>query len=280
MAIKEGLHDAPPLRLGWMRFVLGGIVVLIWAITTHADLRLRRNEWLPLAALGALFSVQLAFLNIGVNYTTAGNSVVLTVTFPIWVAVLSHFFIPGDRLTPQKVVGVLIAYFGIIVLFADSLGANRDLLLGDALCAMSGFLLAARQVYNARMVQNLHPAKLLLAQAVFGTVTFVIASAIFEHQAYVWTGRLALSIFYQGVVIAGFGFIGNLWLIQRYFPSQVTVISLSQPLLGIVAAWLILGESLNPLLWVSAVLVIIGAYLVQRARARQAATPAPASPNR
>ena len=139
--------------------------------------------------------------------------------------------------------------------------------------AISGFLLGARQVYNARMVQNLHPAKLLLAQAAFGTVAFVIASVIFEHHAYVWTGRLATSIFYQGAVIAGFGFIGNLWLIQRYFPSQVTVVSLSQPVLGIVAAWLILGEPLNPLLWVSAVLVAIGAYLVQRARVKQIATP-------
>ena len=107
---------------------------------------------------------------------------------------------------------------------------------------------------------------MLLSQAVFGTIVFLAASLIFESDEYIWSGKLALSIFYQGVVIAGFGFIGNLWLMQRYFPSQVSVISLSQPMFSIVAAWLILGEELNSALWISVVLVIVGAGLVQRGR--------------
>ena len=267
IATKAGLDDAPPLRLGWMRFIVGGIVVVAWAIATKADLRPRRADWLPLLGLGALFSVQIAFMNIGLSLTTAGHGGVLTITFPIWVAVLANFFVPGDRLTARKILGALIAYGGILVLFADSLGINRDLLLGDLFSLISGFLLGARQVYNARAVQSVHPAKLLLAQAVFGTITFVIASAIFESDPYVWTARLAISIFYQGVVIAGFGFIGNLWLIQRYFPSQVSVISLIQPVFSILAARIILGESFSNLLWLSAVLVIAGAALVQRGSA-------------
>lgn len=275
IAIKSGLDDAPALRLGWMRFVVGGIVVLFWAIYLRADLRIKRREWVPLLALGVLFSVQIAFMNIGLTKTTAGHSAVLTVTFPIWVAVLAHFFVPGDRLNSQKLLGVIIAYAGILVLFADSLGVDRDLLVGDLLSAISGFLLGARQVYNARIVQGIHPAKLLLSQAVFGTIVFLAASTLFESDEYVWSGKLAVSIFYQGAVIAGFGFIGNLWLMQKYFPSQVSVISLSQPAFSIVAAWLILGEELSSALWISVVLVIIGAGLVQRGRkqmqAREAA---------
>lgn len=255
-----------------MRFVVGAVVVLAWAFATRTDLRVRRGEWAPLIVVGLLFAVQLAFLNIGINFTTAGNSVVLTVTFPIWVAVLSHFFIPGDRLTVQKTIGVIAAYAGVVLLFADSLGVDRELLLGDILTAISGFLLATRQVYSSRIVQNLHPAKLLLAQAILGTVSFVIASAIFEPEPYVWTGRLIIAVLYQGAVIAGFGFIGQLWLIERYFPSQVTVISLTQPIFGIVAAWLILGEPLKPVLWISAVLVIMGAGLVQRSRMKSSST--------
>jgi len=69
-------------------------------------------------------------------------------------------------------------------------------------------------------------------------------------------------------VIAGFGFIGNLWLLQRYLPSQVSLISLIQPAFAIVAAWLVLGEELNSALWLSVVLIIIGAGFVQRASKR------------
>jgi drug/metabolite transporter (DMT)-like permease len=264
IAIKAGLEDAPPLRLGWYRFVAGGIVVMIWAIVVKADLRVKRNEWVPLTVLGIIFSIQLAFMNIGLNLTTAGNGGVLTITFPIWVAVLAHFQIAGDRLTKRKLIGVLIAYGGIAALLAQSFQFDPARLIGDAFMLASAFLLAERQVYNAKASQNIHPAKLLLAQAIVGTVTFVAASAIFESDPYVWTTRLGLAMFYQGIVIAGFGFIGNLWLIQRYFPSQVSVISLTQPVFAIVAAWLILDEPLTPMLWVGALFVMVGAGLVQR----------------
>ena len=247
-----------------MRFVVGGVVVLCWALLTKTDLRLRPGEWKALAILGVLFSVQIAFLNIGLDLTTAGHNGILTVTFSIWVAVLAHFFVPGDRLTVPKLLGVLVAYGGIVLLFADSLGVHTTALLGDVFSAISGFLLGARLVYNARMVQNLHPAKLLLAQAVCGTVSLMTASLLFEDVAVEWTARLAMSVLYQGAVVAGFCFIGSLWLLKRYFPSQVSVISLAQPLFSIVAAWIILGEPLSSTLWLSAALVVLGAWLVQR----------------
>jgi drug/metabolite transporter (DMT)-like permease len=264
IAIKAGLDHAPPLRLGYLRFITGAIVVLIWAIATGADLRIRRGEWMPLLILGILFSVQLGFMNIGLNHTTAGHGAVLTVTFPIWVAVLAHFFVPGDRLTPKRLLGVIIAYGGVLLLFADSLGVDSGLLFGDVLSAISGFLLGARQVYNARIVQGLHPAKLLLSQAIFGTVVFAVASVIFESGEYLWTGRLLVSVLYQGALIAGFGFIGNLWLIQRYLPSQVSLLSLTQPIFAVILARIVLGEALSSSLWLSVTLVVVGASLVQR----------------
>ena len=268
IATKVGLDYAPPLRLSAMRFVVGGVVVLCWALLTKTDLRLRPGEWKALAMLGVLFSVQIAFLNIGLDLTTAGHNGILTVTFSIWVAVLAHFFVPGDRLTVPKLLGVFVAYGGIVLLFADSLGVHTTALLGDVFSAISGFLLGARLVYNARMVQSLHPAKLLLAQAVCGTVSLMTASLLFEDVPVEWTARLAMSVLYQGAVVAGFCFIGSLWLLKRYFPSQVSVISLAQPLFSIVAAWIILDEPLSSTLWLSAALVVAGAWLVRRRPAR------------
>jgi len=247
---------------------------LIWAIAVKADLRVKRNEWLPLIVLGGIFSVQLAFMNIGLSLTTAGNGGVLTITFPIWVAILAHFQIAGDRLTKRKLAGVLIAYGGIVALLAQSFQFDPGRLMGDAFMLASGFLLAERQVYIAKASQNIHPAKLLLAQALIGTVTFVVASLLFESDGYVWSNRLGLAVLYQGVVIAGFGFISNLWLIQRFFPSQVSVLNLTQPIFAILAAWLILGEPLTPMLWVGALFVMIGAALVQRWPTRAKPVPA------
>ena len=171
IAIKSGLEYAPPLRLGWYRFVTGALVILIWAVYTKADLRVRRNELRPLAIIGLLFSIQLVFMNLGLKYTTAGHGAVLSVTFPIWMAVLSHFFIPGDRLALPRLGGILVAYAGVVVISLDGLGsdASKEVLIGDILSIIAGFLLGARLIFNARQGGRLDPNKLLLAQAVFGT---------------------------------------------------------------------------------------------------------------
>jgi drug/metabolite transporter (DMT)-like permease len=266
IAIKSGLEYAPPLRLGWYRFLTGAIVIVIWAIYTRADLRVRRSELRVLTILGLLFCVQLAFMNLGLKYTTAGHGAVLGVTFPIWMAILAHFFIAGDRLVPSRLIGILVAYVGVVVISLDGLGgdASGEVLLGDILSIIGGFLLGARLIYNARQSGRMDPNKLLLAQAAFGAVVFIPAGLILEGEPWLMNKELAISIFYQGAVIAGFGFIANLWLIQRYLPSQVGVLNLSQPVFGIILAWLILDEPLTNLLWAGAILVTLGAGLAQR----------------
>ena len=265
VAIKAGLEDSPPLRLGWLRFVIGGIVVLIWALWTRRPLNVARHERKPLFYLGCLFAVQLAFMNIGQDFTTAGHAVVITTTFPLWTGLLAHFYVPGDRLSKGRFAGAMVAYAGVVVLFSRGIGNPGGFLLGDILLLVSAILLGARQVYMSNSLRGIEPHKLLLSQSVVGTVTFVAASLILEPDPYIWTGRLILALAYQGVVIAGFGFIGSTWLLQRYLPSRVTVVWLIQPVFGVVLSWWVLGEAIGPELYAGAALVIVGSFMAQRA---------------
>ena len=266
IAIKYGLEDAPPLRLGWFRFVTGAAVVLIWAIWTEADLAVKRSEWLVLTVIGTMFCFELGFMNIGLTKTTASHAAVLLSTFSIWVAVFSHFQIPGDRLTPRKLTGAAVAYLGIVVIFIQGFSLSSDLLIGDLFILASALVLSEHQVFSARAARDIHIAKLILARFAMGTAVFVALSFAVEHEPWLWTGRLGLSIFYQGIVIAGFGFIANLWLLKRYFPSQIAVISLAGPVCSILLAWALLDEQPAPLLWAGTVLITMGALLVQRFR--------------
>ena len=141
IAIKAGLDYAGPLRIGWMRFVAGGLVTLAWAVYTRADLRVHRGEVKFLIALGLLFTVQLLFMNLGIKYTTAGHALSINVTTSVWTALLAHFFIAGDRLERGRFSGILLAYAGIIVISLDGFrsGINRDILIGDGLSLISVF---------------------------------------------------------------------------------------------------------------------------------------------
>ncbi len=267
VAIKTGLDDAPPLRLGWMRIAIGGVVVLAWALATRQSLRVLRSEWLPLAGLGVLFSTQLAFMNIGQDRTTVGHAAVITATFPLWTGVFAHFIVPGDRYAPLRVAGTVLAYMGVVVVLSGGLdGGNVEGVTvgGDLLTLVSAMLLGARQVYLSQTSQGIAIHKLLLAQTVVGVASFLIAGALLEDEASRMTSRLAVALFYQGAVIAGFGFLGNAWLLQRFLPSRVAAVQLTTPVWGVILGALILDETIGLELVLGGVLVILGSVLSQQ----------------
>ena len=267
VAVKIGLADAPPLRLGAMRFLLGGLTVLAYAwLTRRAGLlRLRGEEARVIWSLGLLFAVQTGLMNVGANLTSAAHGAVLLNAAGIHTVLLAHFFIPGDRLTTAKLAGVLVAYAGIVVLFAGDVSASGSSLVGDLVLSASAFLLGERTVYMARAVQRVDPIKLLLGQALIGTTAFVAASALLESAVPTrTTASLGLVLLYQGVVIAGFNFIVNAWLLQRYLPSALATWMLTTPIWGVLIAAAVAGDRLTPALVLSSVMVAAGIGIATR----------------
>ena len=266
VVIKLGLEDAPPIRLAWMRFLVGGVVIGLWAWTTgrFTGFRMERSEWRPLVFLGLLFTLQIGSMNVGTSLTSAAHSAILLNLYAVHTVVLAHFLIPGDRLSVKKLAGVLVAYSGIVLLFAGQVAHGSPTLLGDVVVTGAGFLLAERTVYLARAVQRLDPVKLLLAQAVLGTALFVVISFIVEPAPTRWTARLGVSIAYQGVLISGFNFVVNLALLRKYRPSALSAFFLTQPIFGVVAAALVAGDPLTPELVLACAAVAVGIGLTSR----------------
>ena len=266
VVIKMGLEDAPPLRLAWMRFVVGGVVICLWAWATgrFAGFRVEPAEWRPLVFLGLLFSVQMTATNVGTWLTSAAHASVLLNLYAVHTVVLAHFLIPGDRLTIKKLAGVLIAYTGIVLLGARQITRGSPTLVGDVIVTVAGVLLAERTVYLARAVQRLDPVKLLLTQAIVGTALFVVVSALVEPAATRWSLRLAASIGYQGVLISGFNFVVNLALLRRYRPSALSAFFLTQPIFGVIAAALVAGDPLTADILIACAAVAIGIGLTSR----------------
>jgi drug/metabolite transporter (DMT)-like permease len=266
VAIKLGLEDAPPLRLAWMRFVVGGVVIALWAWLTgrFAGFRLRRSEIRPLLIVTLLFVAQIGTMNVATALTSAAHAAIVLNLYAVHTVVLSHFLIPGDRLTASRLAGVVIAYGGIVVLFVRQAAAGPSSLLGDAIMFVSAFILAERTVYLARVVQLLDPVKLLLAQAAIGSAVFIVASALVEHEPTGWTSRLAWSLAYQGALVAGFNFVVNLWLLRRYRPSSLAAFFLTQPIFGVIIAALVTGDRLTGDLIIACVAVAIGIGLTTR----------------
>lgn len=267
VAVKMGLADAPPFRLACMRFVLGGITVLAYAWWTRrlGALRIRPGEGWPLLSLGLLFAVQIGLMNTGINRTTAAHAAVLVNSYAVHTVVLAHFMIPGDRMTPGKLGGITIAYAGIVMLFARDFSFQSATLVGDLIVSASALLLGERIIYMAKTVQRLDAVQMLVYQSLIGSICFFLASLWWEGEVPTrFTTSLALSLLYQGCVIAGFNFVVNMYLLKVYRPSVLASTSLTSPLFGVLLSAAIAGDRLTPILLVSSLMVAAGIGLTSR----------------
>jgi drug/metabolite transporter (DMT)-like permease len=267
VAVKIGLADVPPLRLAWMRFLLGGLAILAYAWWTRRRgvFDVRPGEWRVLWSLGLLFAVQIGLMNVGIGRTTAAHASLLLNSYAIHTVVLAHFFIPGDRLTPSKLGGTLVAYLGIALLFARDFSFQSATLLGDLIVSASALLLGERTVYMARAVQRLDPIKLLVFQSAIGSGCFMLVSLWWEAgEPTRHTWALGASLLYQGAVVAGFNFVMNTYLLQVYRPSALAACSLTTPIFGVLVSAAVAGDRLTPTLLVSTLMVAAGIGLTTR----------------
>ena len=251
-----------------MRFLVGLISIYTWARTNRIPLAIERGEPVHLIAMALLFTIQILFLNAGVHHTLAGHSSVLINTFPFFVALLAHFFVPGDRISGRKVLGLILAFSGVFSVFQGTWEETRgsDHLLGDLFVLISGFLLGAKAVYTKRLLAYINPYKLLVWQMLFSLIPFFAISAAAEGiSSYHFSTRVVGAILYQGFFVAGFCFVTWTLLLKRHSPSKLSVFFFATPLFGVGLSHLFLSEEVVPGLALGMTLVALGIYIVNRA---------------
>jgi len=270
VSMKLSFTHVPPMATAGLRFAIGLLLIGGCALAQGIPLAAPRREWRRLLAMGALFCVQICLLYLGGNLTTAGYQSLLINTHPLFVPLLAHRFLKGDRLTRTKVAGSGVAFLGFVVAMGGvgALGAEPPpptMLAGNLLLLGSAVLLAAKAVYTAALVRDIEPYRVLFWQMVLAVPIFLALSPLIDGpQPWRWSPVAALAIAYQGVVVAGFCFVVWTYLLRRYAPSRLAVVMFATPVFGVALGAGLLGERVTPGLVIGGVLVLAGIALVNR----------------
>jgi len=265
VATKIALNDMPPFMLAGVRFAIGALVIALWGVISKADLKPHRKEIIPLVIMSILFSAQICTFNLGIKYTLAGRSSIFLSINPIFVAILAHFFIPNDRLNIKKILGLILAFCGMLVVFRDKIGINDSRIIGDVILIVSALIVSIMTIYTKKLVQCINTYKLLLWQMVLGLIPFFVLSFTFEELSQNnITLSLVISIFYQSVIIAGFSFILWTLLLKRYSASKLSVFIFIMPIFGVGLSALMLHDQVTAYIVIGTILVTSGIYLVNK----------------
>ncbi|MGQ9607769.1 MAG: DMT family transporter [bacterium] len=263
VATKLALPDMPPFMLAGVRFGLGAIIIGLWGILNSSDLIPKKSEIFPLIILSALFAAQICTFNLGLNLTLAGRASIFMSINPFFVALLAHFIIPNDRLNITKIIGLILAFLGIIIVFRDKVGINGSRILGDAILISSSAIVGFMTIYIKKLAQNINTYKLLFWEMIFSLIPFFGLSLIFEDISQVnMSSNLFLALLYQSIIVAGISFIIWTVLLRSYSASKLSVFVFAMPIFGVGLSVLMLHEAMTMYLIAGAVLVAGGIYIV------------------
>ena len=249
VALKIALTTVPPIWMAFWRMLLGAAVVAVWAWSRGTRLSPTVGERGPLVTLGFMFTVQIALLNIGVDFTSPAYSVILVNSHPIFANAISHFFVPGDRLSRRRATGLVIAFAGICLVFFGHPTARlaEHPVAGNLIVILSAALLAARIVYTKQVVQHVEPVLAVVWQMLLSLPAFLLIAVFtepFVKQPFNWEAAVAL--FYQGVVIAGFCYVTWTRLLRRHSPGVLSTFGFTTPIFGVVLSALAFAEPITP----------------------------------
>ncbi len=266
VAIKIGNEGMSPLLQGGIRSA--GAALLLWAWSALRGVAiLGKDGTLGYGVLiGALFTGEFVCIYSGFQFTTASRGVLFIYAAPFVVALGAHVLLPDERLHAAKAVGLVCAFVGLALAFADSLRLpTRRELVGDTLELGGAVLWGATTLVIKANRRPLSPHKTLFYQLAGSAVGLLALAGLVRETGVTHASlRVFAAVGYQMVIVAFGSYLAWFWLLARYPASHMSAFTFWTPLFGLLFGWLLLGEPVTPALVIAMVLVALGIYLVNR----------------
>jgi len=217
---------------------------------------------LSLFGVTLLYGLQIS----GQARTSTVNTGLLANTVPIFTALLAMIFL-HQRLRPVGWAGIVLAMIGAWVVSTGGLrlDVNPATALGDGLVLLSSLAAALYFVYGAQLLQR-YPALLVTAAAATLGALTLLPVALLAGRGSVWTWQAVAAVIALGV---GPGLLANLWwweTVEWLDASRAAIYIYLIPLLTMIFAVLLLGETVGPARLGGAALLLGGVWLAERSR--------------
>ena len=262
-AIRFVADDIDPLVITILRLGIGAVVLLPLALVFSSGWPRGRDFWIFIGFGVVMFGVSQWLVSASLAYTSAARGGILASTVPFMTLALSAG-LRAEQLTWLKIVGVGIATLGVaFALWQDASaipgGWRGDLLMFAASLVLSIYNVASRKIIRRYpplifVVCNLLPGALFLG--ILGTLTGTVNAASVASVTASESGILA--VLYIGVVGSALTYFLWLWALRHTSPTRVAIGLTMNPVGALVAAVIILDETITFGVWVGLVFIVGG----------------------
>ena len=263
--IKIATYSYGPLTIAFLRIFLGAMLIVIICFFKKIKIEAFSTDWYWFAIIGFVNLVIPFFLiAYGVQKIQSNFAAILMSTTPLSSAILAHFFTKNEKINFTKIIGVVVGFAGIVILFSDNLLINNEnffyalmILVGSTFYVIGGILTLK---ISSKKNENLTSSILIWGSLI------IFPIMIYYEQPWNFTPRLdsTISLIYLGVFPTGIAWLIRFHILKKnglVFHSQVAYLI---PIFGVILGYIFLKEVITLKVLIALVAVVVGFYFVRR----------------
>ncbi len=266
IASKEGVKHMPALQLAAIRQFIGGILYISFFLFKKTPWP-KGKQWKFILILSVLnFVLSNGLSTWGVKYISSGLGAIIGALVPLWVVIISFF--RGDRLSKLSIIGLIVGFSGICVVFYDHLSdfLLPDFRFGIGISIIATLTWAFGTLYTKKKAASFNPY--------FGLGLQMFISSIL---LFAFTGATATSVSWSAIPATSWWAIGYLVLFGsvltfiafiyalQHLPSEISSIyAYVNPIVAVLLGTIIFNESLNAAIVIGGSITLIGLYMVNQ----------------
>jgi drug/metabolite transporter (DMT)-like permease len=260
-AVKLGLETVPPLCSVGLRFSLATALLGVAVARKKIATPKQRSFWVLAGIMCATsFTVPFGLIYWAQQRIDSGIAAILFATFPLWVALLSGFFLPEEKMTPARWLGIILGFTGIAVIFRGSFqnldsypdSAMAAVLIGAAIQAFG--LIALRKMGSAFNPVILNFWSLMLSAIAVMSFSFIGE----DYSTLNLGGKAMLSIIYLAAFSTVLTFVVYFWLAARVEAVVLSFTAFITTVLAVLTGVFLMAETMTADVLFGSIIVLAG----------------------
>ena len=257
--IKIGVREVSPLVLVAFRMLFGAITAIAIAMYQRAQWPRDWKTWGIFAILGPTsLAIPIFLISWGERTTDSAVASILNATVPLFTIVIAHVWLSDDKMTLQKVFGLLVGFAGVVVLLSKDLNTSaQNSVIGQGAVVLAAIFYAGSAVLARKTTQHVAGSVRGAAPLITATLFMWMAAFFIEKPFQIPTLPITwVAALWLGILGSGLAFLMFYYLLHEIGPTRATLVTYLFPIGGVFFGVVFLNEHLSWQLVAGALLII------------------------
>lgn len=260
LAIKLSSEYYAPMAAASLRFLLACAIACCLIALFRGGSSLKRTHWKAylVASLGIFPNMPLVYMATG--YISSGLVSVMMATAPFIMGALSIFVLRQNPFTPLRMLGLVVALAGLLVITANQFALDADAWRGILLMLGSTFTFSLSNVLLKRMdTSTIDPLEQSLGAMIFALPGLLLCWQVSDGNVpKIAPNSATWAVVYLAVVASIVGFMAFYYVLRTLPFELVGLVPLITPALAMTLGVLYAGEMVDDALKLGSLMILLG----------------------